>query len=300
MTQCLINRRAEFAASHRYWLPELSETENTEQFGACALFPGHGHNYVLFVSMAGEIAANGMVLNLSDVKYTIDREVVALLNFRYLNTAMPEFEQTLPTTENIARVIWQRLEAHLPLVNIRLYEHPELWADYQGKDMQANLTVSTHFSAAHRLALDSLTLAENQEIYGKCARVNGHGHNYHLEVSISGEIDRRTGMIADLGKFQQAIEEFVIEPLDHTFLNKDIPYFASIVPTAENIAVYIQKVLTLPIRQIGAKLHCIKLIESPNNSCEVFGEAQLGADELESSSEQAIFEQNLPQLALAT
>jgi 6-pyruvoyltetrahydropterin/6-carboxytetrahydropterin synthase len=82
-------------------------------------------------------------------------------------------------------------------------------------------------------------------------------------------------MIADLGEFQKALDRYVLEPMDHTFLNKDIPYFAEVVPTAENIAVYVQKVLTQPIREIGAKLHSIKLIESPNNSCEVYGEYQL-------------------------
>lgn len=271
MPKCVIHRRAEFSASHRYWLPELSETENTKRFGPCACFPGHGHNYVLYASMLGEINPDGMVLNLSKVKHTIAKEVISHLNFSYLNAAWPEFQQTLPTTENIARVIWQRLSPHLPLVNIQLFEHPKLWADYQGKDMQAHLTVSTHFSAAHRLAQDSLSLEENTAIYGKCARPNGHGHNYHLEVTISGEIDPRTGTIADLEAFQQAIDRYVIEPLDHTFLNKDIPYFIGVVPTAENIAVYIQNVLTEPIRQIGAQLYRVKLIESPNNSCEVFG-----------------------------
>lgn len=272
MAKCVINRRAEFSASHRYWLPEISDEENTAKFGLCTSFPPHGHNYVLYVGMQGEIDNTGMVLNLSDVKHTIAREVTTQLNFSYLNQAWDEFQQTLPTTENIARVIWQRLAPHLPLVNIRLYEHPELWADYQGNDMQAHLTISTHFAAAHRLALDTLSLEENTAIYGKCARVHGHGHNYHLEVSISGEIDPRTGMIADLVAFQNVIKEHILDPMDHTFLNKDIPYFMEVVPTAENIAVYVQQVLTQPIRDIGAKLHSIKLIESPNNSCEVYGE----------------------------
>jgi len=275
MPKCVINRRAEFSASHRYWLPEIAASENLAKFGACTNFPPHGHNYVLYVGMEGEIDRTGMVLNLSEVKHTIAREVTTQLNIAYLNQVWTEFEQTLPTTENIARVIWQRLEKHLPIVKIRLYEHPELWADYQGNDMQATLTISTHFSAAHRLALDSLSLEENSAIYGKCARIHGHGHNYHLEVAIAGDIEPRTGMIADLSDFQKALDQYVLEPMDHTFLNKDIPYFAEVVPTAENIAVYIQKVLTQPIRNIGAKLHSIKLIESPNNSCEVYGEYQL-------------------------
>lgn len=268
--RCIINRRAEFSASHRYWLPELSDAENNERFGPTARFPGHGHNYVLYVSMEGELDDYGMVLNLSDVKHVIRREVTSQLDFSYLNDTWPEFQTTLPTTEQIAWAIWQRLASHLPLVKIQLFEHSTLWAEYEGNDMDAYLSISTHFSAAHRLALPHLTLEQNSEIYGKCARVNGHGHNYHLEVTIQGKIDPRTGMIADLVAFQKAVNDYVVEPFDHTFLNKDIPYFADVVPTAENIAVHIRDLLQQPIREIGAKLHKVKLIESPNNSCEVY------------------------------
>lgn len=269
--KCIIDRRAQFSASHRYYLPELSEAENQARFGACARSPGHGHNYVLYVSMLGDLDEYGMVLNLSDVKHVIKREVTSQLDFSFLNDAWTEFEQTLPTTENIARQIWQRLAPHLPIVRVRLYEHPELWADYLGNHMEAYLTVSTHFSAAHRLARPDLSFEKNCEIYGKCARPNGHGHNYHLEVTIKGEIDSRTGMIADLVAFEKAIDDHVVEPFDHTFLNKDIPYFETVVPTAENIAVHIRDLLEDPIRQIGAQLYKVKLIESPNNSCEVYG-----------------------------
>ena len=268
--KCIINRRAQFSASHRYWLPELSDAENAKQFGLCARAPGHGHNYVLFVTMEGELDEYGMVLNLSDVKSVIKREVVSQLDFSHLNDVWEDFQRTLPTTENIARVIWRRLAPYLPLTNIQLFEHPELWADYQGNDMEAYLTISTHFSAAHRLAHPKLSYEENCEIYGKCARPHGHGHNYHLEVTIKGEIDPRTGMIADLGAFQEAVQEQVVEPFDHTFLNKDIPYFAEVVPTAENIAVHIRDLLREPIEAIGAALHKVKLIESPNNSAEVY------------------------------
>ncbi|MCL6432962.1 MAG: 6-carboxytetrahydropterin synthase [Leptolyngbyaceae cyanobacterium HOT.MB2.61] len=268
--KCIINRRAQFSASHRYWLPELSEAENLRQFGACTHYPGHGHNYVLYVSMEGELDEYGMVLNLSDVKHVIHREITSQLDFSYLNDVWQEFQETLPTTENIARVIWQRLVPHLPIVRIQLFEHPELWADYYGNSMEAYLTISTHFSAAHRLARPDLSYEENCEIYGKCARPNGHGHNYHLEVTIKGEIDPRTGMVADLVAFQKAVDDYVVEPFDHTFLNKDIPYFAEVVPTAENIAVHIRDLLKEPIRQMGAQLHKVKLVESPNNSCEVY------------------------------
>jgi 6-pyruvoyltetrahydropterin/6-carboxytetrahydropterin synthase len=273
---CIINRRAQFSASHRYWLPELDDAENQKLFGAGSRFPGHGHNYVLFVSIVGELDQYGMVENLSYVKQVIRREITSQLDYAYLNDVWPEFSETLPSTENIARVIWHKLAPHLPLVNIQLFEHPELWADYQGNHMEASLTVKTHFSAAHRLALPELSLEENTEIYGKCARVNGHGHNYHLEVNVIGEINPRTGMIVDLGDLQKVIDDYVVEPFDHTFLNKDIPYFTQTVPTAENIAFYIAQLLQRPIRELGVELDKVKLIESPNNSCEIYCRKSVG------------------------
>ena len=289
--ECTINRRAQFSASHRYWLPELDAAENQSRFGACSRFPGHGHNYELYVSLAGELDEYGMVQNLSHVKQVIKQEVTSQLNYAHLNDTWSEFQQTLPTTENIARIIWQRLAPHLPLVNIKLFEHPELWADYQGKDMEATLTVKTHFSAAHRLALPNLSFEENSEIYGKCARPHGHGHNYHLEVTVAGEIDARTGMLVDLGALQQAIDEYVVEPFDHTFLNKDIPYFAEVVPTAENIAVHIAQLLRSPVAKLGAELDKIKLIESPNNSCEINCRQTKSADNLQETREPAMVSQ---------
>ncbi len=269
MNCIVVNRRAKFSASHRYWLPELSEEENSQQFGASGRFPGHGHNYELFVSMAGTLDEYGMVLNLSEVKSILAERVTDWLDNAYLNDVWPEFRQCLPTTENIARTIWQRLAPYLPLTNIRLYEHAELWADYYGKNMEASLTISTHFSAAHRLARPDLSEAENFSIYGKCARPHGHGHNYHLDITVSGEIHPRTGMIVDLAALQKLVEDLAIEPLDHTFLNKDIPYFAEVVPTAENIALYIANLLERPTRDLGVHLARIKLYESPNNACEI-------------------------------
>ncbi|ERN40418.1 6-pyruvoyl-tetrahydropterin synthase [Rubidibacter lacunae KORDI 51-2] len=267
--KCIINRRAQFFASHRYWLPELSDDENRAKFGTGSRFPGHGHNYVLYVSLAGDIDGCGMVMNLSAVKAAIAEHVTRQLDNTYLNTVWPEFQAALPTTENIAYAIWQRLVPHLPLTAVRLYEHPELWVDYRGNDMQVSLTHKTHFSAAHRLARSDFSEAENYATYGKCARPNGHGHNYHLAVTVTGDMDPRTGMSVDLGALIQAIDDRVTEPLDHTFLNLDIPYFSEVVPTAENIALYIARLLMAPARDLGVTLETIELIESPNNSCTI-------------------------------
>ena len=271
--ECVIIRRAEFSASHRYCLPELSEAENRARFGPTSNFPGHGHNYTLHVRMRGEVDEYGMVMNLSDVKQVLRSRVITPLNFSYLNHVWPEFEQTLPTTECLARTIWHRIVDALPVVSVRVDEDPKLWAEYRGNGMESYLTIRTHFSAAHRLARPDLSFEDNTEIYGLCARPHGHGHNYFLEVTVVGEMDERTGTIVDLVALQDAVDKHVIKPFDHTFLNKDVPYFEKVVPTAENIALYIRQLLTTPLRNLGVKLDKIKLDESPNNSAEVYGEA---------------------------
>ena len=168
---CVITRRACFSSSHRYWLPELSDDDNAANFGPCAIPPGHGHNYELIVSMGGQLDKDGMVLNLSEVKHAIRHEVTDQLDFRFLNEAWPEFDLSspkgcLPTTESLVITIWKRLIPHLPLVALRLYEQPTLWADYLGNDMESYLTIRAHFAAAHRLARPELTQHENEKIYG--------------------------------------------------------------------------------------------------------------------------------------
>ena len=279
---CVITRRATFSSSHRYWLPELSPEQNAARFGPCSLAPGHGHNYELIVAMGGGLDANGMVLNLSDVKHAIREQVTAQLDFRSLNEAWPEFdlsrpEGILPTTEALVLAIWKRLAPHLPLMGLRLYETDKLWADVLGDSMEAFLTIRTHFAAAHRLARPELSFEENTAIYGKCARPHGHGHSYLLDITVRGAIDPRTGMVCDLSALQSAVDELVVEPFDHTFLNKDVEHFSSTVPTAENIALHIADLLQAPVAALGASLHKIRLQESPNNAAEVFAEVpQLG------------------------
>jgi 6-pyruvoyltetrahydropterin/6-carboxytetrahydropterin synthase len=230
--------------------------------------------------MGGGLDADGMVLNLSDVKHAIRREVTGQLDFRCLNDAWPDFDLErpdgrLPTTEALVLAIWQRLAPHLPLMGLRLYETSTLWADVLDDSMEAFLTIRTHFAAAHRLARPELSQAENEAIYGKCARPNGHGHNYLLDVTVRGRIDARTGMVADLAVLQQLVDDLVVEPFDHTFLNKDVAHFGQCVPTAENIALHIADLLQAAIATTGASLHKVRIQESPNHAAEVFAEAPL-------------------------
>jgi 6-pyruvoyltetrahydropterin/6-carboxytetrahydropterin synthase len=228
------------------------------------------------VQVQGPIDPFGMVANLSTtIKRALQREVLEPLHGANLNQIWPEFANTLPTSEWLAQVLWQRLgqcwqRQGLQLRQVQLSPDPGLVVEYRGQAMEAHLTVHTHFSAAHRLALPTLTLAQNSEIYGKCSRPSGHGHNYQLWVTVRGQIDPRTGMVVELNRLHDLIEMQVVEPLDHTFLNQDIAYFQDIVPTAENIAVYIRDQLLEPVRELGVQLVKIRLDETENNSCEVY------------------------------
>ncbi len=129
----LITRKAEFAAAHFYWNPAWSEEENRRVFGKCANRQGHGHNYVLEVTVAGEVdPQSGFVVDLKDLKEIMEREVVSAFDHRHLNYEVPEFAQRQPTTENIALAIWERLQGKVPgarLHRVRVYESPDLFAD---------------------------------------------------------------------------------------------------------------------------------------------------------------------------
>ncbi len=131
-----VTRKAEFSASHYYHNPSLSPEENRRMFGKCNNPHGHGHNYTLEVTVAGEIdPATGMVLDLKDLKRILEAEVIQLMDHKFLNKEVPAFASKIPTTENIAIEIWNLLAPKLTvgrLHRIRLYETPDLFVDYYG------------------------------------------------------------------------------------------------------------------------------------------------------------------------
>jgi len=133
----LLTRKAEFSASHYYWNDAWSEEENRRAFGKCANRNGHGHNYTLEVTVSGEInPVSGFVVDLKDLKIVLEREVVSVYDHRHLNLEVPEFKTANPTTENIAVAIWKRLDGKIPgakLHRVRVYELPDLFADYYGE-----------------------------------------------------------------------------------------------------------------------------------------------------------------------
>ena len=132
-----LTRKAEFSASHFYWVDSWSPEENQRVFGKCANRNGHGHNYTLEVTVQGKVdSVTGFVVDLKQLKEILEREVVSVYDHRHLNHEVPEFRTMQPTSENIAIAIWKRLEGKIEgadLVKVRVYEMEDLYSDYMGE-----------------------------------------------------------------------------------------------------------------------------------------------------------------------
>ncbi|XP_013880468.1 6-pyruvoyl tetrahydrobiopterin synthase [Austrofundulus limnaeus] len=152
------------------------------------------------------------------------------------------------------------------------------WADLLQKEVEYTAPISESdesserigyitrvqsFSACHRLHSNNSSDEDNKKIYGKCNNPNGHGHNYKVEVTVRGKIDHITGMVMNIADLKTCIESVIMDPLDHKNLDKDVPYFADVVSTTENVAVYIWDNMTklLPANL----LYEIKIYETDKN-----------------------------------
>jgi 6-pyruvoyltetrahydropterin/6-carboxytetrahydropterin synthase len=125
------------------------------------------------------------------------------------------------------------------------------------------------FNAAHRVHNPALSDSENKAIFGKCNNPNWHGHNYVLEVSVTGSIDDRTSYVMDLGALKRLVEEEVVGKMDHRNLNLEVDFMRGVNPTTENIVVACWRVLEPKIRP--ARLTRLRLIETENNYAEYEG-----------------------------
>lgn len=262
--QVLTSKRFEFSAAHRYWNDDWSPERNLEVFGRCTNSWGHGHNYVLEVTVVGEVdEATGMVINVTDLKRIVGG-VLEGFDHKHLNQDTAWFTDRQPTTENLVGVLWSLVEPALPpevsLHRLRLYETADIFADYYGTDT-ACFTRAYGFSAAHRLHSPKLDNAENRALYGKCDNPAGHGHDYRVEVTVEGPVAADTGMVMNLVDLDAAVRP-ELDLLDHTHLDRQHDFFAERPSTGEHIVAYLWSHLGA---RLGGRLRWIRLWETPNN-----------------------------------
>jgi 6-pyruvoyltetrahydropterin/6-carboxytetrahydropterin synthase len=238
MAETLLTKRIEFAAAHRYHNDAWDAATNRRVFGACNNEPGHGHNYLLEVTVAGPVDPHtGMVVNLFDLKVVL-QDVLEEFDHKHFNIDTPYFTKTIPTTENIATLLWTKLAERSGigrLERIRLYEEDDLWADVttdQQARRRASLTRRYHFSA---------------------------GRVYALEVAVEGEIHPETGMVTDLAALDRAVQELVVRRFAGRNPGQD-PAFSSRPLTGETFARLIWSLLVKAIP--SGRLQKIRLSES--------------------------------------
>jgi 6-pyruvoyltetrahydropterin/6-carboxytetrahydropterin synthase len=198
MPPVLLTKRIEFAAAHRYIKPEWDEAKNRAVFGPCYNPPAHGHNYMLDVTVSGEVDPHtGMVINLFDLKRVL-LAVIEEFDHKNLNLDMPYFKDRIPTSENIAQVLWTKLETQKDigtLHSIRLYEDEDLYADVTAADGLdiASITRRYSFTAVHG---------------------GNHGHTWDCFVTVLGRIDPITGMVTDIGALDRLAHQKVVKVFD--------------------------------------------------------------------------------------
>ncbi len=275
-----LTRQVAFEASHYYRIPELSEAENYALFGATANPNSHGHNYVLEVTVKGDVAPeHGMVVNIAILDGLLKERVVADYDHKLINHQHPVFANNpdlQPTCENLAIQIWRTIELYLKeatLHRVRLYEDSTAFADYYGEGKMVYHTKVYEFSASHRLHSLELGDAENQRIFGKCNNPHGHGHNYVLEVMIKGEVNPRTGLVTDLGFLDRIMEKQIYARFDFKHLNLDTPEFETMNPTSENFVKVLWDILEPHLKPV--KLYRLRLRETARSNFDYYGEQRL-------------------------
>ncbi|HEY7533533.1 MAG TPA: 6-carboxytetrahydropterin synthase [Nitrospiraceae bacterium] len=240
MPPVLLTKRIEFAAAHRYYKPEWDEAKNRSVFGRCYNPPAHGHNYLMEVTVSGDVdPKTGMVINLFDLKRVL-LAVIEEFDHKHLNLDMPYFAERIPTSENLARVLWTKLVEHKDIGElhaIRLYEDEDLYADVTRAGGLDRASVTRRYSF--------VTVQEGNQ-----------GREWDCFVTVQGTIDPVTGMVTDLGLLNRRVQDLVVSRF-HQDLRQVL---GSAVPTGEELARRIWEALVSHIGQ--GRLSRIHLVHS--------------------------------------
>jgi 6-pyruvoyltetrahydropterin/6-carboxytetrahydropterin synthase len=203
MSSVLLTKRIEFAAAHRYVRPEWDDAKNRAVFGRCYNPPAHGHNYLLELTVSGEIdSTTGMVVNLFDLKRVL-LDVIEEFDHKNLNLDMPYFKDRIPTSENFAHVLWRKLATQRDigiLHTLRLCEDEDLYAEVTAGDGPDIATVTRRYSF-------------------NAVQPGPHGRDWDCFVAVHGRIDPVTGMVTDIGALDRLVQDRVIKKFDRRDLS---------------------------------------------------------------------------------
>lgn len=250
MASVLLTKRIEFAAAHRYIKPEWDEAKNRAVFGLCYNPPAHGHNYMVEVTVVGEVdAKTGMVVNLFDLKRIL-LDVLEEFDHKNLNLDMAYFKDRIPTSENLARLLWTKLEVQKDigtLHTVRLYEDEDLYAEITaegGLDV-ASVTRRYSFTAVQE---------------------GNQGREWDCFVTVHGAIDPVIGMVTDIVSLNQLVQDKVLSALDRRDLCQIL---GTQTVTGEQLVEHIWKQLVSSLST--GRLSNVRLVQSRDLSFDYAG-----------------------------
>jgi 6-pyruvoyltetrahydropterin/6-carboxytetrahydropterin synthase len=249
-----------FSAARQTMSPRLTPEENEKLFGAAASPFGHGHNYRARLTFRNETPSNDPVLV---PHQKIERCLGALrneLDHKNLNREVPGLKDQAMTTENLARYIHGRAGETLPIHRVRLHERDDFFAEYWNSGKYF-LGLQLPFNAAHCLNSPVLPPEENVALYGKCNNARGHGHRYITEATIGGQLDERSGTLADFAELQKGVAA-AVAPWQDKHLDLEVGDFSDKPSTGENIVRALWPQFDL---HLGGRLVRLRLWETANN-----------------------------------
>lgn len=226
---------------------------------------GIGNYLALEVSLRGEPAAqSGCIVNIKQIDQAVREHAIPLAEAFVHRGRLVGGGRLLCRMYERLQNAWPPTQLH----RLRLALSPFVtFSLFQQEFPMLRLSQKFEFCASHRLHNPALSDDENRKLFGKCNNPHGHGHNYVLQVSVAGEADAN-GRIIDIPRLEQVVAATVIDPLDHKYLNIEVPQFTDLIPTVENIAMVIFKLLKPKMESLSVKLAGVTLWETSKTWCE--------------------------------
>ena len=247
---CDANFWFEFSAARQTMSPQLSAQDNEKLFGAASSPFGHGHHY------RARLTFRDPAPRVFDLIDSLGNE----LDHKNLNHEVAGLAGRALTTENLATYIFERAAKTTAIERVRLHERDDFFAEHWRSG--ANFVgMRKAFSAAHRLHVQTLSLEQNTELFGKCNNLRGHGHRYLVEATIGGALDKRSGTLCHFTEFQQVLSD-ALKDWDNRHLDLETEEFRERPSTGENI---VQALWNKLNPRLTNRLERLRLWETNNN-----------------------------------
>ena len=237
----------------------------TNSYGGYPSLRGFGHYLALVASVSGEIdSASNYLINIREIDALVRKAAIPLVIDAISGPRRRRPEQVVAAIFDTLRPAWPGLA----LDAVRLSLSPFLSYSAHAQELpMVRLSQKFEFSATHRLHNAELSEEENRRVFGKCTNPHGHGHNYELQVTLAGRPDAN-GVLIDIPRFETIVAETVVDRFDHKNLNIELPEFRELIPTVENIARVIYRLLKPPLTRQGIVLASVTVWETPKTWCE--------------------------------